>query len=277
MLNAARVPLRGGAVRAHQGRPAAKREHRLVRRDRPDRHSARSTTCRCAGGGVGDGLSLLLQLPRPERHRRGATAPSASASGANYNQRLANDRLNLRFSLRGSRQSDRFTPLGVLSNAAQYGPTQPINDPDRVHRLLQLARHRLHLSRQSGRDPESRGGEGRDLPRASATCTPSIGCPWVNGLRANATLGFDASDSKRRNFTPSTLHRELATGRGGQQTRYNPQQTSTVLETYLNYTTPKPLGPGLARPHRRLFLEPDPLRLGLLRGERPLERPGRQR
>ncbi len=49
--------------------------------------------------------------------------------GLNYNQRLANDRLSLRFSVRGSRTDDRFTPLGVLSNAAQYGPTQPIDDP----------------------------------------------------------------------------------------------------------------------------------------------------
>ncbi len=68
--------------------------------------------------------------------------------------------------------------------------------------------------------------------------------PWIDGLRANLTLGFDASDGDRQNFTPSVLHREVVTGRGGQQTRYNPNQTSTVLETYLNYTTPRPLGPG---------------------------------
>jgi iron complex outermembrane receptor protein len=53
--------------------------------------------------------------------------------------------------------------------------------------------------------------------------------PWIEGLRANVTLGIDASDGKRRNFAPSVLHREQATGRGGQQTRFNPQQTSTVL------------------------------------------------
>ena len=49
--------------------------------------------------------------------------------GANYNQRLANDRLTLRLNLRGTREDDKFVPLGVLSNAAQFGPTQSVFDP----------------------------------------------------------------------------------------------------------------------------------------------------
>ena len=69
--------------------------------------------------------------------------------------------------------------------------------------------------------------------------------PWVNGLRANVTFGFDVTNGYRTNFTPSTLHREVVTGRGGFQTRYNPKQVNLVLETYLNYTTPKPVGPGI--------------------------------
>jgi iron complex outermembrane receptor protein len=68
--------------------------------------------------------------------------------------------------------------------------------------------------------------------------------PWVNGLRANLTLGFDVTDAERENFTPSVLHREIVSGNRGRQTRYNPTQVNTVLETYLNYTTPQPLGPG---------------------------------
>ena len=31
---------------------------------------------------------------------------------------------------------------------------------------------------------------------------------------------------------------------GGRQTRFRPKQVSQVLETYLNYTTPHPVGPG---------------------------------
>jgi TonB-dependent starch-binding outer membrane protein SusC len=162
--------------------------------------------------------------------------------GANYTQRLAQDRLTLRFSLRGSRSDDRFTPLGVLSNAAQYGPTQPIavngtptgyydwpggvTSADNPVAILNLAQEEARTLRGIGNVQ----GEYR--------------LPWVDGLRAHATLGFDHIDAARDNFTPSTLHREVVTGNGGKQTRYNPTQTNTVLETYLNYTTPRPLGPG---------------------------------
>ena len=162
--------------------------------------------------------------------------------GANFTQRLAQDRVTLRFSLRGSRSDDKFTPLGVLSNAAQYSPTQPVTDAstatgyydwpggltsaDNPVAILNLATE-----------------ESRTL-RAIGNMQTEYRLPWVDGLRANLTLGFDATDAARDNFTPSTLHREVVTGNGGRQTRYNPKQTNTVLETYLNYTTPRPLGPG---------------------------------
>ncbi|MFL5402928.1 MAG: SusC/RagA family TonB-linked outer membrane protein [Gemmatimonadales bacterium] len=163
--------------------------------------------------------------------------------GANYNQRLANDRLNLRVSLRGSRAADRFTPLGVLSNTAQYGPTQPILDPSQPTGFYDWPDSNL----TSADNPVAilnLAEEKAETYRAVGNMQTEYRLPWIDGLRANLTLGFDASDSKRKNFTPSTLHREIVTGRGGQQTRYNPTQTSSVLETYLSYTTPRPLGPG---------------------------------
>jgi iron complex outermembrane receptor protein len=162
--------------------------------------------------------------------------------GANYSQRLADDRLNLRFNLRGSRSDDKFTPLGVLSNAAQFGPTQPINDPatatgfydwpggltsaDNPVAILNLAEEKATTYRAIG------------------NVQTEYSLPWINGLRANLTLGFDVTEAERENFTPSVLHGEVKTGNGGKQTRYNPTQVNTVLETYLNYTTPRPLGPG---------------------------------
>src|SRR3954471_7570500 len=163
--------------------------------------------------------------------------------GANFNQRLADDRLALRFSLRGSREADKFTPLGVLSNAAQYGPTQPIVDPTTSTGFYNWPGN-ASTSADNPAEILKFQEEKAETYRAVGNMQTEYRLPWVDGLRANLTLGFDASDSKRKNFTPSFVHRELATGRGGQQTRYNPTQTSKVLETYLNYTTPKPLGPG---------------------------------
>jgi iron complex outermembrane receptor protein len=162
--------------------------------------------------------------------------------GANYNQRLADDRLNLRFNLRGSRADDKFTPLGVLSNAAQMGPTQQVFDPNSATGFFDWPG-----GLQSPDNPIAILG----LAEEKGTTYRTIGnmqteysLPWIEGLRANLNLGFDVTKAERENFTPRVLHREVVTGQGGRQTRFNPTQVSTVLEGYLNYTTPRPLGPG---------------------------------
>ncbi len=163
--------------------------------------------------------------------------------GANYNQRLADDRLNLRFNLRGSRTDDKFTPVGVLSNAAQFGPTQPITDPTTETGFYDWPESAL----TSADNPVAI----LNLAEEKATTYRTIGnmqteysLPWIDGLRANINVGFDVTKADRKNFTPSVLHREVVTGNGGKQTIYSPTQVNTVLETFLNYTTPRPLGPG---------------------------------
>ncbi len=164
------------------------------------------------------------------------------ALGASYNQRLANDRLDLRFNLRGSRSDDRFTPFGVLFNATLMGPTQPVFDasaptgfydwpggpvsPDNPVAILNLAEEKATTYRAIG------------------NAQTEYSLPWVDGLRANLNLGFDVTQADRENFTPSVLHRQVVEGTGGTQTRYNPTQVNTVLEGYLKYTTPRPVGPG---------------------------------
>jgi iron complex outermembrane receptor protein len=165
--------------------------------------------------------------------------------GANYNQRLANDRLNLRFNLRGARSADGFTPQGIsnaLSSAAQMGPTQPVHDPATVTGYydwpggLQSADNPVAIVELIEEEAVTY--------RAVGNMQTEYSLPWIEGLRANLNLGFDVTGAERENFTPSTLHREVVQGRGGFQSKYNPTNLNTVLETYLNYTTPKPLGPG---------------------------------
>jgi iron complex outermembrane receptor protein len=162
--------------------------------------------------------------------------------GANYNQRLANDRLNLRFNLRGSRSADGFTQLGVLSNAAQMGPTQPVHDPN-----TETGYYDWPGGLQSADNPVAiveLGDEEAVTYRAVGNMQTEYSLPWIEGLRANLNMGFDVTGAEKENFLPSTLHREVVQGRGGFQSKYNPTNLNTVLETYLNYTTPKPVGPG---------------------------------
>ncbi len=164
--------------------------------------------------------------------------------GANYNQRLLNDRLNLRVNIRGSRADDRFTPGGVLSNAAQMGPTQPILDPTTETGFYDWPGNNLT-------SPDNPVAILR-LASDEATTYRSIGSvqaeyrlPWIEGLAANFNLGYDATKAERTFFDPSTLHAQSKTGTNGRYLRNTPSETNSVLDGYLNYAVPRTLGPGL--------------------------------
>src|SRR5690242_3610028 len=58
-----------------------------------------------------------------------STTAQRLSLGVSYDQRLYDNRLDLRANVKGSRSNDQFTPNGVLYNAAQMGPTQPVYDP----------------------------------------------------------------------------------------------------------------------------------------------------
>jgi TonB-dependent starch-binding outer membrane protein SusC len=162
--------------------------------------------------------------------------------GANYNQRLFDDRMNFRINLRGSRAEDQFTPGGVISNAAQMGPTQPVLDP----------------STETGFFDWTGGIQSADNPvailelasdksttfRAVGNVQSTYNLPVINGLSANLNLGFDVAKVERTIFTPSVLHSQVKNGNDGNFFRTQPSDMNTVLEGYLTYAAPRSIGPG---------------------------------
>jgi iron complex outermembrane receptor protein len=162
--------------------------------------------------------------------------------GVNYNQRFLDDRLSLSAQVRGTRAEDEFVPGGVLSNAAQMGPTQPIvgnepsgfyewpgnilTSPDNPAAILELASERATTFRSIG--------------NLAAEYT----MPFIDGLLGHLSLGYDLIEAERENFTPGVLHSQLKVGTGGQFRREKPSQVNTVLDGYLNYVVPRNVGPG---------------------------------
>jgi TonB-dependent starch-binding outer membrane protein SusC len=173
---------------------------------------------------------------------KGSTTERVSL-GANYNQRLFKDRFNLKINLRGSRARDNFTPGGVISNAAQMGPTQPIYDTNSV----------------TGYYDWSGGLQSPDNPVAilnlatnKSTTLRSIGnvqgeyqLPFVDGLAANLNLGYDVTSVDAATFTPTVLHSEVKSGSDGSLYTTTPSALNTTLETYLHYAVPRKVGPGI--------------------------------
>ena len=171
---------------------------------------------------------------------RGSTTERLSL-GLAYQQRLLDDRLDLRVNLKGSRANDRFTPGGVLGNAATMGPTQPVTDEttatgyydwtaappsaDNPVAILNLA--------------SDRGVTWRSLGNVQA----NYRMPFLEALRANLNVGYDVARADRKTFTPSTLHSQLREFHGSLYLA-NQSQVNTVLEAYLNYAAALNVVPG---------------------------------
>ncbi len=173
----------------------------------------------------------------------GGTQAQRLALGLNYNQLLLGDRLSIQTSLRGSRQRDNFTPGGVVSNAAQMGPTQPVRDTASTTGFFNWTG-----GIQSADNPV----EILNLAKDEATTYRGIGSvqggyqlPWIQGLEANLRLGFDVTRADRVQFSPSVLHSEIKNSQhGGNYFRQNPTQQNGLLEAFLNYAIPQSIGPG---------------------------------
>ncbi len=164
---------------------------------------------------------------------RGTTTQRVSL-GLNLQQRLFKDRLDVRTSLRGSRAKDLFTPGGVLSNAAQFGPTQPVFDATTATGYYDWPGNTL----QSADNPVAI----LNLASDRGTTYRSIGIvqaeyrvPFLEALRANVNLGYDITRTDRQQFSPKVLHSESKTGQGGRDYRANQSHSITTFESYLNY------------------------------------------
>jgi iron complex outermembrane receptor protein len=163
--------------------------------------------------------------------------------GLNYSQRLFGDHLDVNTNLRGSRSVDQFAPGGVLSNAAQMGPTQPVTDPTSPTGFYNWPGNSL----QSADNPAEILGLATDKGttyRSIGNTQASYRMPFLESLTANANLGYDITEVDRSSFNPRALHSQLKTGTGGSLFTTNPSVLNPLLETYLNYVSAAPVLPG---------------------------------
>lgn len=187
-----------------------------------------------AVSGTGESMNWRLSLGYLNQDGiiQGTTVERLSL-GLNFQQRLFSDRLDVRANLKGSRADDQFTPGGVLSNAAQMGPSQPVYDTSAAGyyewpgNLLTSADNPVAILGLA----TDRGTTYRSIGNVQATYR----LPFLNALRANVNLGYDVARADRQSFRPSVLHDQTKTGNDGSDYRSNFSQVNTVFESYLNY------------------------------------------
>ncbi len=163
--------------------------------------------------------------------------------GLNYDQRFFDDQLDIDVSVKASRADNFYTPGGVVSNAAQFGPTQPVMDQGSPTGFYEWPNNTL----QSADNPLAI----LELARDEGLTNRSVGrlqaeydLPWVTGLKAHMRLGYDLANAQRETFSPRQLHSQLKSGGGGNLYRRNPSALNTVLETFVNYAAPLNMLPG---------------------------------
>lgn len=189
-----------------------------------------------SGAGQNNNYRLSLGYLNQDGIIQGTTAERLSL-GLDYAQRLFADHLNVRTNLRGARSVDLFTPGGVLSNAAQMGPTQPARDSTSATGYYNWPGNSL----QSADNPlqilafaTDKGTTYRSIGNVQA----GYRMPFFEALTANVNLGYDITEGQRESFNSSLLHGQLKTGTGGTLSRSNPSLLNTLFEGYLNYATP---------------------------------------
>src|SRR5256886_1837357 len=173
---------------------------------------------------------------------RGTTTERLSL-GLNFNQLLFDNKLDIRTSLRGSRADDQFTPGGVLSNAAQMGPTQPVFDSTATTGYYDWPGNTLTSADNPVAILAMAKDQGRTY-RSIGNLQASYQLPYVDGLKANINLGYDIAEATRQTFNPSVLHSQQKTGTDGTDYRSDFTQSNTTLETYLSYLAPIHAVPG---------------------------------
>ncbi len=156
--------------------------------------------------------------------------------GVNSNLHFFSDRLSVQTNIRGARTYDRFTPGGVLSNAAQMGPTQPVFDSTAATG---------YYNNPGGLQSPDNPLEILNLSTNYGTTYRSVGnvqgeyvMPFLQALKAHVNLGYDVTKVTNESFGPNTLHREIVGGQHGYDFRSDNSMINGVFEAYLNYAAP---------------------------------------
>lgn len=195
-----------------------------------------------SGAGQSNAYRLSLGYLNQDGIIKGSSTQRVSL-GLNYSQRLFSDHLDVNTNLRGSRSLDTFAPGGVLSNAAQMGPTQPVTDPTSATGFYNWPGNSL----QSADNPAEILGLATDKGttyRSIGNIQASYRMPFLEALTANANVGYDLTEIDRSTFNPRGIHSQLKTGTGGSLFTTNPSLLNPLLETYLNYVSAFPVLPG---------------------------------
>lgn len=198
-----------------------------------------------SGAGPSNGYRLSLGYTDQNGILQGSGTQRLSL-GVNYDQRLYNDRLEIKTNLQGSRSYDLFQPGGVLSEATLMAPTQPVFDATTATGYYNWS----PVALTSADNPLEILNTSLD----HATTYRSIGnvaarydfasIHGLEGLTGMVNLGYDVTSADRVTFFPNNIHNQLKNGSDGFFGEQQPSDGNAHLDMTLEYQPQWNTGPG---------------------------------
>lgn len=165
---------------------------------------------------------------------RRSTTERASLNFA-YNQLLFDDKLSLQANVVGARLADTAPGGGVLGNATNMAPTQPIKDANSIYAGYFEWDDALAANNPVGElmtvDQEA------VTYRSIGNVTGEYQLPdnWVRGLSVTGRFGYTSTNVENKFFAPSFNRNQAETGLGGTVSRGNPSEFSWLGDAFLTY------------------------------------------
>ena len=151
------------------------------------------------------------------------------------NQKLIDDRLNMRINLKGANTIDRISPNGVIGAALNYDPTLAVFDANSPYNgYAGYDRDELN----AGNNPLSELEQTQDYNRGwrgLGNIEFDYQVPFIDGLSWKLNLGFDYEDGARTRYLPTTIRSQFRNPLPGEARREDYTRTSSLLETYGKY------------------------------------------
>lgn len=189
-----------------------------------------------SGGTQASNYRIGLNYLNQESIIQGSDLERLGAS-LNFNQILLNDRLKFEASIRGTRTEDNFLPGGLLGNATNMAPSQPILDPAGQFRgFFEWGAADLLVPNNPLAELAAVDNQG-SVFRSQGGLQTTYDLP-VTGLSVVSNIGFDIVNSESVFFAPSFLKSQVDNANPGFVSRSNNSQQNVAFDAYVNYVRP---------------------------------------
>ena len=149
-----------------------------------------------------------------------------------YNQRLFNDALSVRTSLRGAQTEDQFEP-GIVGTAASFDPTQPIRFVGSP-----FGGFFEYEQQQAANNPVAEYVHIQNFGtqyRALGSTDVAYSLPFIEGLTLRSVLGFDVNTGDRQFFAPTFLKGQAEGANPGRVERREFTRRNLLLDAFATY------------------------------------------